>query len=132
LRVLETPREVRNAIAYVLLNVRKHFRKIHGQAPPVKLDAASSGRWFDGWRADAHRDDEDRDLREVAPARSWLMTKGWRHWDSSTPRKCPEHKRAASERSGRSTQVISGPRTSPLCGPIPKQSAPPRSISIPS
>ena len=76
LRVLETQREVRNAIAYVLLNVRKHFPKIHGQAPPVKLDAASSGRWFDGWRADAHRDDEDRDLREVAPARLWLMTKG--------------------------------------------------------
>ena len=30
LRVLRTPREVRNALAYVLLNVRKHWRERHG------------------------------------------------------------------------------------------------------
>ena len=49
-RVLRTPSEVRNALAYVLLNVRKHFRQRRGIAPPVQMDEASSGRWFDGWR----------------------------------------------------------------------------------
>ena len=42
LRVLKTPREVRNAIAYVLLNARKHWRERWGHAPPVKIDEASS------------------------------------------------------------------------------------------
>jgi REP element-mobilizing transposase RayT len=50
LRVLRTPREVRIALAYVLLNVRKHWRERHGAPPPVRLDATSSGCWFDGWR----------------------------------------------------------------------------------
>jgi REP element-mobilizing transposase RayT len=53
LRVLRTPREVRNALAYVLLNVRKHWRERHGAPPPVRLDEASSGGWFDGWRGGA-------------------------------------------------------------------------------
>jgi REP element-mobilizing transposase RayT len=32
LRVLRTPREVRNALAYVLLNARKHWRQRNGAA----------------------------------------------------------------------------------------------------
>jgi REP-associated tyrosine transposase len=48
-RALRTPREVRNALAYVLLNARKHWRQRTGTAPPVKLDEASSAAWFDGW-----------------------------------------------------------------------------------
>ena len=43
--VKRTPTEVRNALAYVLLNARKHFRERRGYRPPVALDAASSGRW---------------------------------------------------------------------------------------
>ena len=38
LRVLRTPREVRHALAYVLLNARKHWRQRKGIAPPVALD----------------------------------------------------------------------------------------------
>jgi hypothetical protein len=40
LRALRTSREVRNALAYVLLNVRKHWRQRYGTLPPVRLDAA--------------------------------------------------------------------------------------------
>jgi REP element-mobilizing transposase RayT len=49
--VLRTPREVRNAIAYVLLNARRHLAKA-GRAIPcfASIDPASSGRWFEGWR----------------------------------------------------------------------------------
>jgi REP element-mobilizing transposase RayT len=44
-RVLRTPREVRNALAYVLLNARRHFAKRSGgRRPPVRLDVASSAR----------------------------------------------------------------------------------------
>jgi REP element-mobilizing transposase RayT len=46
LHALTTPREVRTAIVYVLLNFRKHL-----QAGPG-IDPCSSGPWFDGW---AHR-----------------------------------------------------------------------------
>ncbi len=89
LRVLETAREVRHVIAYVLLNVRKHWRGSHGHAPPVKIDAASSGRWFEGWRVDAPLSDENLGVREVAPARSWLMTTGWRKWGLIDPAEVP-------------------------------------------
>ena len=47
--VKRTPTEVRNAVAYVLLNARKHYRERRGRKPPVVLDGASSGLWFDGW-----------------------------------------------------------------------------------
>ena len=88
-RALRSPREVRNAIAYVLLNVRKHWRQRWGQAPPVKIDAASSGRWFEGWRVDVPGDDESPGLREVAKARSWLLSTGWRKCGLIDPAEVP-------------------------------------------
>src|SRR6187399_2667151 len=45
-RPLKTPREVRNALVYVLANFRKHSQKT--RAPGV--DPFSSGAWFEGWR----------------------------------------------------------------------------------
>jgi len=77
MRALTTPREVRNALAYVLLNVRKHYRERNGHAPPVRIDPASSGRWFDGWLWDALTDSLGPDLREVSLAKSWLLRIGW-------------------------------------------------------
>jgi REP-associated tyrosine transposase len=77
LHILRTPREVRNALAYVLLNVRKHWRQRNGSPPPVRLDVASSGAWFDGWTRPPPMLEEPP-LRDVAPPRTWLLTKGWR------------------------------------------------------
>ena len=34
LTLLKTPRQVRNALAYVLLNARKHWRERHPKSPP--------------------------------------------------------------------------------------------------
>ncbi len=76
LRVLRTPREVRSALAYVLLNVRKHWRKLHGAPPPAQIDAASSAAWFDGWRRRPRA--PDIGPIGVAAARTWLLTTGWR------------------------------------------------------
>jgi REP element-mobilizing transposase RayT len=77
IRVLRTPREVRNALAYVLLNARKHWKHVHGHAPPARLDAASSGRWFDGWPQRLPGRPRPG-KREVAPPRTWLLCVGWR------------------------------------------------------
>ena len=45
-RALKTPREVRNALVYVLANFRKHARKARASG----IDPFSSGAAFDGWR----------------------------------------------------------------------------------
>jgi REP element-mobilizing transposase RayT len=77
IRVLRTPREVRNALAYVLLNVRKHWSQRHGSPPPARVDEASSGRWFHGWRGSVRRGRRP-EPPEVAPAHTWLLRVGWR------------------------------------------------------
>ena len=69
-RVLQTPREVRNALAYVLGNARKHGVKLLDAVDPF-----SSAPWFDGWsdRSSVH---ESR-AAPVARARTWLLRIGW-------------------------------------------------------
>ena len=88
LRVLRTPREVRHALAYVLLNARKHWRQRNGTTPPVVLDVASSGAWFDGWK----RTPPVREApppRPVSPARSFLLRSGWRRHGLVDPAETP-------------------------------------------
>jgi hypothetical protein len=63
-RRLPSPREVRNAIAYVLHNAHKHL----GSLAPGEIDPASSGRWFWGRASDAPA---------VALPRYWLLRAGW-------------------------------------------------------
>ena len=79
LRVVRTPREVRSCISYVLNNARRHAReRAHGTA---RLDPASSARWFDGWKRAGKRRGEEvarAERRCVAPARTWLLSTGWR------------------------------------------------------
>jgi hypothetical protein len=72
-RVLKTPRAVRNALAYVLLNARRHAGRRAKKVGAV--DAASSGRWFEGWR---RKIEPARDAPAVARAHTWLVLKGWR------------------------------------------------------
>jgi putative transposase len=69
-RELETPRAVRNAIVYVLMNARKHGARI-----PSGVDACSSAPWFDGFR---RRASSPEDASPVRAPRTWLASKGWR------------------------------------------------------
>ena len=87
-----TPTEVRRALAYVLLNARKHCRQRRRRVPPVVLDGASSGLWFDGWKGrgppPGRYADADR-VPEVATARTWLLSKGWRRIGLVDPAEVP-------------------------------------------
>ena len=90
--VKRTPTEVRRALAYVLLNVRKHFRERRRRVPPVVLDGASSGLWFDGWKGRAPPAGRFADRGrgcEVAGARTWLLSKGWRRIGLIDPAEVP-------------------------------------------
>ncbi len=69
-RILRSPREVRNALRYVLNNAMRHGIMEIG-------DMFSSARWFDGWSG--MRKGVVSDLtRPLALARTWLLTTGWR------------------------------------------------------
>ena len=88
-RALRTPREVRNALAYVLLNARRHAAKLGRQlARAPRIDPASSGRWFDGWRAAFSRQTPG-DVPAVAAPRTWLLRIGWRRAGLIDPREVP-------------------------------------------
>ncbi len=71
--VLATPSEVRNALAYVLLNHRSHMSRI-GAPAPASLDRFSSAATFDGWMGGR----EPLAPRVTSPAMTWLLRTGWR------------------------------------------------------
>ena len=85
-RVLRTPREVRNALAYVLLNTRRHARTLWRG---LRIDPASSGRWFDGWRRTPPAAGANGDAMPVTRPRTWLLTIGWRRHGLIDPEEVP-------------------------------------------
>jgi hypothetical protein len=91
-RSLRSPREVRRALAYVLLNARRHLAKRrHASRRAASLDPASSARWFDGWRPGTRDLQLDgRGRSEVAPPRTWLLRIGWRRQGLVDPGELPE------------------------------------------
>ena len=89
---LTGPRQVRNALVYVLQNHRKHRISGKGVAAQTLLDTLSSAQWFNGFSAPLPRGFRSvgppsaigpdgaarRDAqRAVVPATTWLLTKGW-------------------------------------------------------
>jgi REP-associated tyrosine transposase len=69
-RPLTAPRQVRNAIVYVLHNHKKH--ELH----PEPLDRFSSARWFDGW---AEQLPEPGVSSPVLPPNTRLAARSWRY-----------------------------------------------------
>jgi REP element-mobilizing transposase RayT len=89
LHILRTPREVRNALAYVLLNARRHAAKLgRSLSTPTRIDPASSGRWFDGWRT-RPAVQAGCDPPAVASTRTWLLRVGWRRRGLIDPSEVP-------------------------------------------
>jgi REP element-mobilizing transposase RayT len=121
-RSLRSPREVRRALAYVLLNARRHLAKSRGvsRVAAVHLDGASSARWFDGWRpAAANRLPETRTLPEVARPHTWLLRVGWRRHGlidpGELPRAAPSAHTDRSLESQNPPEWASGRRSSAPC-----------------
>jgi REP element-mobilizing transposase RayT len=82
-RPLSSPREVRNAIRYVLLNGRRHAPQQGRKIDRDWFDPCSSAAWFTGWKERlSWREPWMRELRSKEPAtaaaRSWLLTTGWK------------------------------------------------------
>ena len=97
-RTLKTPREVRNALVYVLQNWRKHMPGLRG------LDPCSSARWFSGWRRAVPT---EAARSPVAAPRTWLAAVGWRRLGLIGDNEAPVQPRA--RRPGNRTR--STPRT---------------------
>jgi REP element-mobilizing transposase RayT len=94
LRVLRTPREVHNALRYVLLNARRHVATTGAKGlATVGLDPASSSRWFEGWKYRVPGATEVRaapdQRRPVARAKTWLLAVGWRRHGLLDPADVP-------------------------------------------
>jgi putative transposase len=90
---LRSPREVRRALAYALLDARRHLLKQRRKAiasSRVLIDPASSARWFDGCRlSGADRFQEAIGTPEVARPRTWLLRVGWRRHGLLDPVEVP-------------------------------------------
>jgi putative transposase len=77
-RALPTPREVRNAFVYVLMNRHKHDIK-----PNTSLlqgfDPCSSAWWFDGWSLPPSSGPPwPTETPPVVRAKTWLAQAGWK------------------------------------------------------
>jgi putative transposase len=95
-RDLETPRQIRTTIVYVLMNFRKHTPEdalhiLH------ELDPRSSAAWFDGWDSRAgplvaaarRACDADRSPSPTRVAVTWLGSVGWRRHGLIRPEEGP-------------------------------------------
>jgi len=109
-RILRTPREVRNALAYVLNNAAKHGVALRRGAP----DPCSSGRWFTGRRGVGAREPSPSPL---ARAKTWLLSVGWLRHGRIELSGVPSNRARDHLSTGSSTipqRVVSPERTSKL------------------
>jgi putative transposase len=70
---LTSPREVRNALVYVLQNHRKHG----GARAGTELDPLSSAEWFEGFAQPISRAFRGAGPPRAVAARTWLLRIGW-------------------------------------------------------
>ncbi len=112
-RALTTPRAVRHALVYVLMNHRKHG------AGTAAVDPCSSAPWFAGWA-------NSRALVAAAPSpvvrpRTWLAAVGWRRHGLIAPDEGPNY------RFGRRARALSqgspGPTTGNSMDDLPARSS---------
>jgi REP element-mobilizing transposase RayT len=99
-RALTTPREVRNAIVYVIFNLRKHMPAAR------EWDVCSSAPWLDGWQTPptwrawwpVPSSGPPFDESESPPVRgpeTWLARTGWKRFGLIRFCEAPKAKRTA-------------------------------------
>lgn len=85
---LGTPKQVRNALVYVLANFRKHLGITHGRPA---LDRCSSAPWFEGW---LHvLEPPPTEGRPTEPAQTRLLTSLWQRHGLIHPGESPRVRR---------------------------------------
>ncbi|HEX5054799.1 MAG TPA: transposase [Planctomycetota bacterium] len=77
-RILKTPREVRNALVYVLANGKKHAAEGREVTVRQAIDVFTSAPWFDGFRETVKVRGIEAMPRPVTDAHTWMLTIGWR------------------------------------------------------
>ena len=81
-RDLSSPREMKNALVYVLNNDLRHgFMRVFGRAASgeVRTDVYSSGPLFDGWLQKTARITYAVPWVDTRP-RTWLLSEGWKKY----------------------------------------------------
>lgn len=76
-RAIATPREARAALAYVLLNARKHAAELGRTLARHWIDPYSSAATFDGWATQPRIEGRASDCG-TSPPTTWLLAEGWR------------------------------------------------------
>jgi hypothetical protein len=82
-RSLRSPREVRNALAYVLNNSKRHGCHL------ASVDPYSSGGLFDGWKRGSPVASSSGRAPPALPAKTWLLAHGWRRHGLIDPAEIP-------------------------------------------
>lgn len=78
-RILEGPRQVRNALQYLFQNVRKHRGPQRwGSGDARTPDPFTSGAWFDGWEKPAIPLPALPREGPIAEPRTWVLRGGWK------------------------------------------------------
>jgi len=77
-RILKTPREVRNALRYVLANGKKHAAEGREVYVAAAIDTFTSAPWFNGFREPVTVRGIEAMPRPVTDAHTWMLTIGWR------------------------------------------------------
>jgi putative transposase len=81
--IIESPRQARRALSYVLNNWRKHAEDRSGRAQTFNVDPFSTGALFTGWKELAGtwtmwKWPETYDPMLVYLPRTWLLAEGWK------------------------------------------------------
>ena len=101
-RALTSPRAMRHALVYVLMNFRKHGHS------GLEIDPCSSAPWFTGWRQPVPAAIAPP---PVAVARTWLARSGWQLHGLIGTNERPKGQDARAQRSLGSRKVSHTPGT---------------------
>lgn len=101
-RIIRTPRQARNALAYVLNNWRKHHenRNAMSRKHGWRLDPFSSAPTFTGWRdvdATAVSWPATYEPLPVWEPKTWLLREGWKKYGLLVSTEIPSHKTPSSQ-----------------------------------
>jgi len=90
-RALRTPRQVRNALVYVLGNRRKHLAQAGRGFAGGWIDPFASGVFFDGWREPpwTMTTYASHDPPPVVAPRTYLLRRGWLRHGRVSPADAP-------------------------------------------